>query len=51
VRVKVSAHAGRRSARPEHDDVVALSASLGRPALEVQRQLEAELRAAFEASR
>jgi len=43
VRVKVREFDGRRRVQPEYDDVVALAAKLGRPAIEVQRQLEAEL--------
>jgi uncharacterized protein (TIGR00299 family) protein len=42
VRVKVSEWAGRVRAVPEFEDVRALSASTGLPALEVHRRLEAE---------
>jgi len=47
VRVKVSTAEGRRHATPEFEDVKAVAARLGRPAIEVQRILEAELLAAF----
>lgn len=47
VRVKVGEWAGTVRATPEHDDVVRLAAELGKPALEVQRALEAELRQAY----
>lgn len=47
VRVKVSEWEGQRRAAPEHDDVVRLAKELGRPALEVQQRLEAELREAY----
>ncbi len=47
VRVKVSVVEGHRRAAPEFEDVKALAARLDRPALEVQRLLEAELLASF----
>lgn len=47
VRVKVSAWEGQVRAMAEHDDVMRLARELGRPAVEVQRALEAELRDAY----
>ncbi len=44
VRAKVSRWQGELRFAPEFEDVRALASSLGRPALEVQRQLESELR-------
>ncbi|MGI8926961.1 MAG: nickel insertion protein, partial [Tepidiformaceae bacterium] len=43
VRVKVARWPGGERRTPEFEDVKALAAQLGRPALEVQRQLEREL--------
>ncbi len=43
VRVKVSERGGRPHRVPEFEDVKALAAALGRPAIDIQRQLEAEL--------
>lgn len=43
VRVKFSEFAGEQCATPEFEDVKALAAKLGLPALAVQRRLEAEL--------
>jgi len=47
LRVKVRDWPAARRAAPEFEDVKALAARLGRPALDVQRQLEAELSAYF----
>jgi hypothetical protein len=43
VRVKFSEWQGEQRATPEFEDVKALAARLGRPAVEVQRMLEAEV--------
>jgi uncharacterized protein (TIGR00299 family) protein len=43
VRIKFSEFAGERRAMPEFEDVKAVAAKLGRPALEVQRAIDAEL--------
>jgi uncharacterized protein (DUF111 family) len=47
LRIKVSEAGGRRRATPEFEDIRALAARLGLPAIVVQRTLESELLAAF----